>query len=550
MSTLADTLRDAATALVGDRTSTQVLVVAAATVAITAAARRALTSSTIGVAHEPLPPSPPAWPLVGHLPLLATTNRPDELIQQLAREYGPVFSLKLGNVDVIVISNQELAQETLVKRGRIYAGRWVGKVLSLGSEGGRDLVMAPYGERWSHLRRVAHRILTPLKLTQLDARLDAESLRFVRYLASTAGEPVEVKRHLMLYTANIMSAKCLGITYDSPDDPALRTLCNGILKIFELGGVGGIEDYFDSGLLDWIAMWHKRREIKAVRARVHDGMVWDRILELKARLDEEQARGVDPRAQRDLCYAEELILSMDEDQLTMNDIKQLMLDFLFAGMDTTAATLLWTFVYLINDPTHQTRLQAEVDAIVTTHGRLPSLDDFEDLPYTRAVIKEVTRVSPVTPLGVPRQTTAADTLAGYHIPANAQVIYNIVGIHESTYDADFRPDRWIESGSLALMDGLVTFGAGRRMCPGVHLAAREAVLLLARTMASVQLGNAKGNGVKFDMAATFGLTNLPQETVLIKATVRGLQARSLVENDAAALRDRAEDNRDVAETAE
>ncbi|KNE67965.1 hypothetical protein AMAG_19822 [Allomyces macrogynus ATCC 38327] len=159
-------------------------------------------------------------------------------------------------------------------------------------------------------------------------------------------------------------------------------------------------------------------------------MVWDRILELKARLDDERVLGVDPRAQRGLCYAEELILSMDEDQLTMNDIKQLMLDILFAGVvrlslllcesgHTTAATLLWTFVYLINDPTHQTRLQAEVDAIVATRGCLPSLDDFEDLPYKRAVIKEVARLSPVTPLGVPRQTTAADTLAGYHIPANS-----------------------------------------------------------------------------------------------------------------------------------
>ncbi|KAJ3349791.1 hypothetical protein GGF32_005276 [Allomyces javanicus] len=525
MSTFAETLRDAATALVGDRTSTQVLAGAAVTVVIAATARRALTTSTKNVGHEPLLPSPPAWPLVGHLPLLATTNRPDELIQQLAREYGPVFSLRLGNVDVVVISNQELAQETLVKRGKIYAGRWVGKVLSLGTEGARDLVMAPYGERWSHLRRVAHRILTPLKLTQLDARLDTESLRFVRQLVSTASEPVEVKQHLMLYTANIMLAKCLGVTYDSPDDPALRTLCNGILKIFELGGVGGIEDYFDSGLLEWIAMWHKRREVKAVRSRVHDGMVWDRILELRAQLDEERARGVDPRAQRDLCYAEELILSMDEDELTMNDIKQLMLDFLFAGMDTTAATLLWTFVYLINDPTHQARLQAEVDAIVAARGRLPSLDDFDALPYTRAVIKEVTRLAPVAPLGVPRQTTAADTLAGYHIPEGAQVIYNVVGIHESAYDPEFRPDRWIESGSLGLMDGLVTFGAGRRMCPGVHLAVREAVLLVARTMACVQLGNAKREGIKIDMAATFGLTVLPKETVLVKSTVRGTQTR-------------------------
>ncbi|KAJ3349795.1 hypothetical protein GGF32_005280 [Allomyces javanicus] len=532
MSIIAETLRDATAALVGDNVGTQVLAAAAATVVIAAAARRVFPSSTTELK---LPPSPPVWPLVGHLPLLASTKEPDKLIQKLAHEYGPVFSLKLGNVDVIVISNQELAQETLVKRGKIYAGRWVGKVLAIGTENGQDLVMAPYGKRWSHMRKIAHRILTPLKITQLDARLDTESLRFVRHLLSTAGEPVEVKRHLMLYTVNIMLAKCLGITYDSPDEPPLRSLCNDMLKIFELGGVGGLEDYYDSQVLNWVAMRHKRKEIDAVIARVHQGLVLGRILELKARLDDELAHGEDPAANRDLCYAEELLLSMEKDELTVNDIKQLLLDFLFAGMDTGAATLLWLHAYLINNPEHQTRLQAEVDAIVKTHGRLPSLDDFEDLPYTRAVIKEVARLSPVTPLGVPRQTTDTDTLAGYHIPARAQVIYNFVGIHDSVYDRDFRPDRWIESNNLGLMDGIFTFGAGRRMCPGVHLAAREMVLLVARVVACVQLGNAKGDGVKIDMAPAFGLTVLPKESVLVKSTVRGAQVRDLVEKGDSAL---------------
>ncbi|KNE73058.1 hypothetical protein AMAG_20691 [Allomyces macrogynus ATCC 38327] len=532
MSIIADTLRDATAALVGDSVGAQVLAAAAATVVIAAAARRAFPPSPTDLK---LPPSPPAWPFVGHLPLLASTKEPDKLIQKLAHEYGPVFSLKLGNVDVIVISNQELTQETLVKRGKIYAGRWVGKALAIGTENGQDLVMAPYGERWSHMRKIAHRVLTPLKITQLDARLDAESLRFVRHLVSTAGEPVEVKRHLMLYTVNIMLAKCLGITYDSPDDPALRSLCNDMLKIFELGGVGGIEDYYDSLLLNWVAMRHKRKEIDAVFARVHQGLVLGLILELKARLDDELAHGEDPAANRNLCYAEELLLSMEKDELTVNDIKQLLLDFLFAGMDTSAATLLWLHAYLINNPEHQARLHAEVDPIVKTHGRLPSLDDFEELPYTRAVIKEVAMISPVAPLGVPRQTTDTDTLAGYHIPARAQVIYNFVGIHDSVYDRDFRPDRWIESNNLGLMDGIFTFGAGRRMCPGVHLAAREMVLLVARVVACVQLSNAKGDGVKFDMTPAFGLTVLPKETVLVKSTVRGKQVRDLVEKGDAAL---------------
>ncbi|KAJ3344537.1 Cytochrome P450 2J2, partial [Allomyces javanicus] len=309
-----------------------------------------------------------------------------------------------------------------------------------------------------------------------------------------AGEPVEIKQYLMLYTANIMLAKCFGITYDSPEDPALQSLCADVLTMFQLAGVGGIEDYFDSVLVEWAGMNHKRKIVAAVCERVHKGLIWNRMVELKARLDDDHAYGIDPRSNRDLCWAEELILSMDEDQLTLNDIKLLLLDFIFAGIDTTAATLLWLVVYLINDPTLQTRLHAEVDAIVATHGRFPSLDDLDDLPYTRAIIKEVARLSPVASLGLPRQTLEDDTLAGYHIPAGAQVIYNVVGIHDGMDDAEFRPERWIERGNLSIIDGTFTFGAGRRMCPGVHLSTREMVLLVARTAACVGLGNAKGNG--------------------------------------------------------
>ncbi|KAJ3349796.1 cytochrome P450 2 sub U member 1 [Allomyces javanicus] len=532
--TAVDTIRDAAAAVLGDRAAPHVLAAsaaaAAATVAIvfaTSTVRRTLSAS--GSAN-PLPPSPPSWPLVGHLPLLASTNEPDKLIQRLARDYGPVFHLKLGNVVVVIISSQELAQETLIKRGKVYAGRWAGKVLTLNSEGGQDMAMRQYSPRWSHLRKVSHRILTPLKLTQMDVILDAESLRFVQHVVATAGEPVEIKRHLMLYTANIMLAKCLGISYDSPDDPALQELCHAVLDLFELGGVGGVEDYFDSRVLDWAVMRNKRKTIADIQARIHDGLILNRLVELKARLNEEAARGVDSHAERELCYAEELLLTMDQDELSMNEIKLLMMDFLFAGIDTTAATLLWLLVHVINDPTHQARLQAEAAAIIAAHGRLPSLDDFDSLPYTRAVIKEVTRLSPVAPLGLPRQTLEDDTLAGYHIPKGAQVIYNIVGIHDGVYDAEFRPDRWLDAkSSLGIMDGTTSFGAGRRLCPGVHLAAREMLVLVARLFACVGVENAKGGGVKIDMAATFGLTVLPKETVLVKATVRGPSVRDLVE---------------------
>jgi cytochrome P450 len=49
------------------------------------------------------------------------------------------------------------------------------------------------------------------------------------------------------------------------------------------------------------------------------------------------------------------------------------------------------------NPAVQKKAQAEVDRVIPA-GRLPTLADFDDLPYTMAVIKETLRWRPAAPL--------------------------------------------------------------------------------------------------------------------------------------------------------
>ena len=44
------------------------------------------------------------------------------------------------------------------------------------------------------------------------------------------------------------------------------------------------------------------------------------------------------------------------------------------------------------------KAQGEVDAVVG-HDRPPTFEDWDNLPYIRAIVKEVLRWRPVTPLG-------------------------------------------------------------------------------------------------------------------------------------------------------
>lgn len=74
-------------------------------------------------------------------------------------------------------------------------------------------------------------------------------------------------------------------------------------------------------------------------------------------------------------------------------------------------------------PNVMKRAQAEIDDVVG-RDRLPTFADRENLPYIRAIVKEVLRWRPVGPLGLPRRTSQDDVYEGYFIPKGSLVIAN------------------------------------------------------------------------------------------------------------------------------
>jgi len=91
-----------------------------------------------------------------------------------------------------------------------------------------------------------------------------------------------------------------------------------------------------------------------------------------------------------------------------------------AGEDTVASTLLWSFVYLTNNPEIQSRLQKEMDGVLG-HDRQPLLDDEPKLPYLQAVILEILRHSSVSPLGLFHETTCDTQVGDFFVGKNTLV---------------------------------------------------------------------------------------------------------------------------------
>lgn len=68
-----------------------------------------------------------------------------------------------------------------------------------------------------------------------------------------------------------------------------------------------------------------------------------------------------------------------------------------AGADTTLSGIHAFFAAMLYYPDAQTKAQEELDRVLP--GRLPELADEPDLPYVTALVREVLRWQPATPLG-------------------------------------------------------------------------------------------------------------------------------------------------------
>ena len=167
-----------------------------------------------------------------------------------------------------------------------------------------------------------------------------------------------------------------------------------------------------------------------------------------------------------------------------------------SGTDSSAATIGYALIHLIHHPEIQEELYYELDTVL--QGRDPSMSDVQSLPLMEATIWEVLRMNPIAP-NIPHATKEAATFRSYTIPSNTMVLLNAYYINhdpESFPDpTTFNPHRWLNpEGKFRseMVELTMSFGMGRRVCPGRPLAKMEMFLFLVKLVQNFSISVPEG----------------------------------------------------------
>jgi cytochrome P450 len=374
-----------------------------------------------------------------------------------------VVPLRIGADDVLVLSRPDLVSDVLFTHRADFSKAYLTSIMHPLLAG--SLLLAD-SDSWLHQRKL---VLPAFHRERLESYAFVMAEEADRACAGWApGQRRDLHSDMMRMTLQIVTRTLFGIDF-SEAVPAAERL------------VATVMDEFNRRIASPVRFQFPLPNLRTLR-----------LLRAMRELDEIAYRAIRERRSRptnDLLSM--LIDAKDEDGRPMSDreIRNACLAVFFAGHETTACLLSWTWYVLANRVDIQDRLLAELRQEHVEDVEPASL--VERLPYTQAVLNEVLRLYP--PAYAFGRRAIRDTTVGDHeVPAGTTVLMSPWAMHRDprVFDdpEDFRPERWRNGLSSRLPRfAYFPFSSGPRRCVGSSYAMTEATIAIATILPKYEI---------------------------------------------------------------
>ncbi|XP_013923262.1 PREDICTED: cytochrome P450 2K1-like isoform X2 [Thamnophis sirtalis] len=429
------------------------------------------------------------------------------LSNQWSKVYGPIFRIKLGFQEMVVLTGYETVKEALVNQADTFADRPIIPIFEDAVKG-YGLASAS-GENWKMMRRFTLTTLRDYGMGKrtIEDKITEECSFLTKTMETYAGKPFDVTTILSAAVSNIIVCILLGKRYEYEDATFLR-----LLKItketVQLSGSASVMLYNSFPKLGFLLGPYKK--IMKNEKELHE-FIKTTFIKYLQDLDENDQRN----------FIESFLVRQKQENMKMThggyfhneNLIGLVDDLFAAGTDTTANTLRWAILLMMKYPEIQRKVQEEIAKEI---GDIqPRTDHRAKMPYTDAVIHEIQRFADIVPSNLPHSTSMDTTLKGFFIPKGSYVIPLLSSVlhDESQWEKPYKfyPEHFLDSeGKFVKRDAFMPFSAGRRICAGETLAKMELFLfftnLLQRFTFQPPSGTSKDD---LDLTPIVGFTSTP-----------------------------------------
>lgn len=443
------------------------------------------------------PPGPFALPIFGNW-LQVGNDLNHRRLAELAQTHGPIFLLRLGVKNLVVVSNPELACEVLHAQGVEFGSRPRNVVFDIFTGAGQDMVFTVYGDHWRKMRRImtvpffTNKVVnnySPMWEEEMDKVVkDLKHNEVISTRAKNEGFVIRKRLQLMLY--NIMYRMMFDEGFESMDDPKFieATRFNSersrLAQSFEYN-YGDFIPLLRPFLRSYL---NKCKDLQKKRLAFFNNYYVEKRRKIMAANRENHKIS---------CAIDHIIEAENKGEINEENVLYIVENINVAAIETTLWSMEWAIAELVNHPNIQQKIRDEIQT--TLKGGPITESTLEQLPYLQATLKETLRLHTPIPLLVPHMNLEEASLGGYTIPKESKVVVNAWWLANNPEwwrnPKEFRPERFLEEegGTEATVGGgkvdfrFLPFGVGRRSCPGIILALPILGMIIAKLVSNFEM---------------------------------------------------------------
>lgn len=428
-----------------------------------------------------MPTGPKTLPLIGNLHQIPKSYTHIQFTEW-ARQYGGIYTLKLGNATMAVITDRKLVKTTVDKKSSVYSHRPSSYVSHDLITKGNHLLVMFYGDKWRTFRRLIHSHLTENMIEREHLSIvNAEAIQLVRdYMLFPDDHMLHPKR----FSNSISNSIIYGVRTPhvrSSYMARLYHLMESWSELMETGNTPPVD------IFPWLKLIPQQLFGNYKSRSLAVGKQMERLYEdmLQVVLQRRQTRNAG-------SFMDVVLDQQEKTQLPRDQLRFIGGVLMEGGSDTSSSLILAIIQGLILNPKVQEKAHRQISEVVG-EDRSPVWSDMTQLPYINMIVKEGHRWRPILPLCFPHALGQDDWVDGKFLPKGTIVIINTWGLHmdEQTWKdpEKFNPDRYeghpllapeyVAGGDWEKRDHY-GYGAGRRICPGMYLAERNMLLSIAK----------------------------------------------------------------------